>query len=98
MHLHVPVGADKQQASTGQLPGDKLQQRQARPVGPVKIVEDHQQTSREGSPPKEVAYCLVEVEAGHFWVLDGCWRRMGNGLGQLRQKLGHRGDVLPELD
>src|SRR5215468_4735138 len=40
-NLAIAVGADEQQVGGLDLSGDKLQQEQRRPVGPVQIVEDH---------------------------------------------------------
>ena len=44
--LDVAVGPDHQQAGVGQAPGDEAQQQQRWLVGPMQVVEDHDQRPR----------------------------------------------------
>ena len=55
----VPVGAHQQQAARGQLPRRELQQSQRVRVGPVQVIEHHQQSGLRRSLG-EVAYHPVE--------------------------------------
>jgi hypothetical protein len=89
VHLHVPVGADDQQARVGQLRGHEAEQQQAGPVGPVQVVEDHDQAAVRRRRP--------QAGPGHLGVqLGGRPRRPLQG-GQLGQELAELGHLAAEL-
>jgi hypothetical protein len=90
--LHVAVGADDQQARVGQLPGDKAEQQQARPVGPVQVVEDEDQPTTRGRRVQAGGHGVEQAEPGHLGIQLGGrpWRPLQVGqLGQELPQLGH---------
>jgi hypothetical protein len=96
-YFDVSIGSDQEQAGVGQYTGHKLQQQQTRPVGPMKVVEDHHQTVRPRRTPQGAGHGVEEPEPGRLGVERGWRLQAGHHLGQLRQQLGHLGSPCPKL-
>jgi hypothetical protein len=91
VHLHVPVGADDQQARVGQLRGHEAEQQQAGPVGPVQVVEHDDQGAAGRYPGQELGDRFVGAKARTLVVEQRGWRGHHNALTELGDDLDDMG-------
>jgi hypothetical protein len=94
IHLHVPVGAQQQQAGVGELSSDELEEQQTRPVGPVEIVEDQDHTRICRGCTKECAGGVEQAESSHLGIQRrrgkrsrACSDQFGHDLGELARRV-----------
>ena len=96
VHLDVPVGADDQQARVGQLPGHEAEQQQARPVGPVEVVEHHHQAAAAAADRRQEVMASNRRKRAISGSSSVAGRRALQ-VGQLGQELGQLAHVGAEL-
>jgi hypothetical protein len=70
MKLHLPIGTDNENARTPDLPGEELEEKPGRIIGPVEIVQDEYDGLFLARSPPEARHAVEETEASGTGLED----------------------------